>query len=290
MKPLRVTPLVALLPALVATFTVHGPAAADEVRRLRLSDGVEMAYLDRGAGDPALVLVHCGNCRMEIWTETIDAFASTNRVVAMDLAGHGRSGARREGLSLESLGADVTALVEHLGLKRVVLVGNSLGGPVALEAARRLGKNRVAGVVAVDTLQNVEAVWPEEHWRRQLEAYKSDFPKACADLMLKLLPPGAPGPVTARIDKETCDNDPQAAIALLETLRTYDQAHALEAAGVPVRAINSTVFPTAVEVNRRHARSFEVILMEGVGHYPQVEKPAEFQENLRRAVKELAGS
>jgi pimeloyl-ACP methyl ester carboxylesterase len=210
--------------------------------------------------------------------------------VAPDLPGHGRSGAGRGEWSIGALAADVAALVEHLKLSRVVLVGNSLGGPVSLEAARRLGPRRVLGVVAVDTLHDVEAVWPEEGWRRTLESYRRDFQKGCSELMLRLVPETASAEVKRRIDRETCDNDPRAAIALLETFRAYDQSAALRAAGVPVWAINSTGLPTALDVNRRHAPSFQVVLMEGVGHYPQVERPAEFQAHLRRVVRSIVST
>jgi pimeloyl-ACP methyl ester carboxylesterase len=254
-------------------------------RTFKLPDGVEMAYVMGGRGAPALVFVHCGNCRKEIWRETLEAFAGRHKVVAMDLAGHGRSGAGRERWSLGALGADVAALVEHLKLPKVVLVGNSLGGPVSLEAARRLGPGRVLAVVAVDTLQNVEMVWPEEGWRRMLDAYHADFVKACRGLMFGLLPDDAAPAIHERIERETCGNDARAAIGLLETFRSYDQAAALREAGVPVWAINSTRFPTALETNRKYAPSFEVILMEGVGHYPQVERPAEFQADLRRVLQ-----
>ena len=185
-----------------------GARAADTPKTLRLADGVEMAYVDRGKGDSALVFVHCGNCQMGVWRETLDAFDDTHRVVAMDLPGHGRSGANRETWTIPALGADVAALVEHLALTRVVLVGNSLGGPVSLEAARRLGAKRVLAVVAVDTLQDVEAKWPEDGWRKVLEAYKKDFESACDGLMLSLLPTDAPAVSRERIDRETCDNDP----------------------------------------------------------------------------------
>src|SRR5688572_26047675 len=114
------------------TTTVHA-ASPPEAKTFRLSDGVDMSYLVAGSGDPALVFVHCGNCRKEIWTETLDAFSPDYRVVAMDLPGHGRSGANRKEWSLPALGADVAALVEHLKLTNVILVGNSLGGPVSME-------------------------------------------------------------------------------------------------------------------------------------------------------------
>lgn len=247
-----------------------------------------MSYIARGAGDPALVFVHCGNCRKEIWQETLDAFAGTHQVVAMDLVGHGSSGANRERITIDSLGADVAALVQHLRLPRVILVGNSLGGPVALDAAKRLGRSRVLAVVAVDTLQNVELQWPEESWRRQLEAYRKDFRSSCQQLMRGLLPKDAPASSRERIDKETCGNNPKAAISLLENLRSYDQPAAMRATGVPIWAINSKAFPTAVDVNRKHALSFEVILMDGVGHYPQVERPEEFQRHLRRVIEAVA--
>src|SRR5512141_2448157 len=174
--------------ALLAACALAVPAGAEETSaRLRLADGLELAYVARGAGDPALVFVHCGNCRLEMWSETLDAFAGEHRVVALDLAGHGRSGANRERFSIASDGADVAALVEHLALPHVILVGNSLGGPVALEAARRLGPQRVFGVVAVDTLQNVELEYPEDAWRAQLAAFEKDFGAACDAMMLGIV-------------------------------------------------------------------------------------------------------
>jgi len=264
---------------------VLGAPASDKT--LRLADGLEMAYVEKGEGGPALVFVHCGNCRKEIWRETLDAFQGEHRVVAMDLPGHGRSGTQRAEWSIPALGADVAALVEHLELGKVILVGSSLGGPVSLEAARRLGRDRVLGVVAVDTLQNVEAKWPEESRRRVLDSYRSDFRKGCRGLMLGLLPEDTPGPTRDRVAEDTCGNDPRPAIALLETLGAYDQASALREAGVPVWAINSTVYATAVEANRKYSPSFQVIPMEGVGHFPQVERPAEFQQHLRRAIRSL---
>lgn len=278
------------VPALPETAAAD-TAPAPGVETLRLADGAEMAYVARGSGAPALVFVHCGNCRLEIWSETLDAFAGDHRVVAMDLPGYGRSPAGpRESFSLPGYGADVAALVEHLGLDRVILVGNSLGGPVALEAARRLGRERVLGVVAVDTLQNLEAEWSEESWRKLAEAYRRDFRGTCDQMMLGLLPEDAPAADRERIDRDTCDGDPRAAVALVETFSTYSQAEAAEAAGVPIRAINATRFPTEVEVNRQHAPSFDAVLMEGVGHYPQVERPAEFQRHLRDAVEALTAA
>ena len=82
---------------------------------------------DRGA--PAMVLLHALGEQASDWDELVPVFARSFRVVAVDLRGHGSSdwpGA----YSSELMRDDVLALLDVLGLDRVVLVGHSLGGLV----------------------------------------------------------------------------------------------------------------------------------------------------------------
>src|SRR6266542_1979364 len=53
-------------------------------------DGVNLAYLDTGSGEPALVFIHGWCCNQTMWGEQTKAFAPKHRVIAVDLAGHGR--------------------------------------------------------------------------------------------------------------------------------------------------------------------------------------------------------
>jgi pimeloyl-ACP methyl ester carboxylesterase len=83
-------------------------------------------------------------------------------VVALDLAGYGQSGGGRKDWTMAAFGQDVVSVVEALGLKRVVLIGHSLGGPAVLEAARRM-PGRVVGLVLVDSWVDFEGkIAPEE--------------------------------------------------------------------------------------------------------------------------------
>ena len=118
-----------------------------------------ITYDVRGTGDTALVFVHCWSCDRTFWKYQLAAFADDYRVAAIDLPGHGESGADRDEWTIAGLGDDVARVVEQLGLRRVILVGHSMGGPVSLEAARRL-PGRVLGVIAVDTLHNAEFKYP----------------------------------------------------------------------------------------------------------------------------------
>ena len=68
------------------------------------------------------------------------------------------------GLDVVGDAADVEAVANELGLKRIVLVGHSMGGPVSLLAAQRLS-GRVVGVVCADTSHNAEFQMPEASYR-----------------------------------------------------------------------------------------------------------------------------
>ena len=58
-------------------------------------------------------------------------------------------------------------------------------------------------------------------------------------------------------------------------------------AGVPIRAINAaTPFPTRIESNRKYA-DFDAVLMEGVGHYPHMTRPDDFNPLLLQTIESL---
>ena len=82
------------------------------------------------------------------------------------------------------------------------------------------------------------------------------------------------------------------AIALMRDLFGLDTGKLLKEAKVPVRCINSaggykSFTPTAVETNKKYA-DFGAVTIEGVGHYPMLEKPDEFNRKLRDVLKEFA--
>src|SRR5215467_1916483 len=98
-------------------------------------DGVPIHYRSLGAGPTAVVLVHCWGCSMKTWDGQVAALAARYQVVLLDLAGHGESGKGRKDYTIQAFGQDVRAVCDALGLKKVILVGHSMGGPVILEAA-----------------------------------------------------------------------------------------------------------------------------------------------------------
>src|SRR5215203_1154062 len=146
------------------------------------SDGVPIHYAVQGKGEPTLVFIHCWSCDRHLWDHQVSEFAKTHRVVTIDLPGHGESGQGRKSWSIETFGDDVKTVVTKLNLKRVVLIGSSMGGPIALEATRRMPE-RVVAIVPVDTLHNVEDKLPPEQLEGVMNQLRADYKGATTALM-----------------------------------------------------------------------------------------------------------
>jgi pimeloyl-ACP methyl ester carboxylesterase len=282
---------------LIAAGVALVPAArADEGGRkpvkktIRAADGVNIVCEVCGTGDTALVFLHgwCGD--RAYWKNQADAFAADYRVVTLDQAGHGESGKDRKKWTVKSLAADVEAVVKALGLKRVILVGHSMGGPVSLLAAKRL-PDTVVAVIGVDTLQNAEAEFPKEARDKFLAAFDKDFKGTMRAGLNGMLHEKTDPDLKKQLITRAQRQDKTMALALMRDMTTIDNKALLKEAKKPVRCINSaggfTFFnPTKVEVNKKYA-DYDAVLIDAVGHYPMLEKPDEFNKKLREVLKEF---
>lgn len=262
-----------------------GPAAAVVDGTVASADGVAVHYHVEGRGEPALVFVHgwCGDGG--VWSNQIKEFAPHHRVVTVDLAGHGSSGANRKQWTIAAFGADVASVVGKLGLKRAVLVGHSMGGPVIVEATLRI-PDQVGLLVPVDTLQNAEFRMSPEEIAAFLAPFEKDFPTAAGQFMRRFFPATASPDMVDRIVSKASSASPSMAIAALREVFSYDLTRPLPRIKQPIRAINSDGWPTMTEVNRKYAPRFEVTVMKGVGHFPMLMAPREFNRLLAEAMED----
>jgi len=111
-------------------------------------DGLRVRYVRRGRG-PALVLLHGFASSIYTWADVIPRLAADHDVVALDLPGFGGSDVRPE-LTPSVYPATVLAVMDRLGIARATLAGNSLGGGVAVVLAAR-HPERVRRLVLLDT-------------------------------------------------------------------------------------------------------------------------------------------
>ena len=94
--------------------------------------GERIAYRDAGAGE-ALLLIHGMAGSSATWRAVIPELAKKYRVVAPDLLGHGESTKPRGDYSLGAFAASLRDLLDELGISRATVVGQSLGGGVAMQ-------------------------------------------------------------------------------------------------------------------------------------------------------------
>jgi 3-oxoadipate enol-lactonase len=102
-------------------------------------NGTQLSYIDVGPREATpIVFSHSLFFDHTMFAALIDRFSDDYRVVAYDHRGQGSSApGTREELSVDNLTLDAAALIEHLELSRCHVVGNSLGGFVALRLAAR---------------------------------------------------------------------------------------------------------------------------------------------------------
>jgi pimeloyl-ACP methyl ester carboxylesterase len=273
--------------ALIASMTFLEPKpVAPERKTCKAADGVPIVYTAAGSGEPALVFIHGGFANRSFWDEQIKAFSPRHRVVALDLPGHGESGADRKKWGMPEFGDDVRAVVEAEGLKKVVIFGNSLGGPVAVEAALRL-PGKVLGVVGIDTFQMLGGQSVEQA-RKQAEAFRSDYAGSIKVMVKRLFHPDAPPALMADAEQRMLHTPPEVAYQILLSLGGYDEPAAVGRLTVPLLAINGDLYGTDLTNVRNVKPDFEAIVMKHMGHYPMLERPQEFDGHASEVVAALA--
>ncbi|MDB5339176.1 MAG: catD [Planctomycetaceae bacterium] len=267
----------------------RGAAATAEVPS---ADGVIIRYEVHGAGEPTLVFIHGWCCDRTFWQPQLDHFAKSRRVVAIDLGGHGASGLGRKNWSMAAFGKDVAAVVDKLQLKSVVLVGHSMGGPVMLEAAPLL-KERLVGLVGVDTLTDPD----EKYSAEQIAEYRKPFEKDFAAGMREALRhehdffTGKTSPVlieriVAKMSSASGDVGVSAFQAMFDFANEFQRPRMKEVK-VPLVCINAVRDPKKVEAGRKYAPQFEVLTLPDAGHFLMMEYPNEFNALLEKTLAEM---
>ena len=104
------------------------------IRSIKLSNGIELEYLDKGEGEAILLLHGLGSTKAD-WDFQVDAFSKHYRVIAPDLRGHGNSSKpeTREEYGISHCAEDNVLLLKELKIDTCAVVGFSMGGAVAFE-------------------------------------------------------------------------------------------------------------------------------------------------------------
>jgi pimeloyl-ACP methyl ester carboxylesterase len=155
-------------------------------------DGCPIHYWITGPESaPLIVFTHGAQIDHTMYAAQVAALSQQYRIVTWDLRGHGLSQPLRGDLSYRTLANDVWALVDQAGYQQAILVGHSMGGNVAQEAAF-LEPERVRALVLIGSLcitqESIKAariygrlmlglarILPEKHLQRFMEGAAKSY-------------------------------------------------------------------------------------------------------------------
>ncbi|HLM58578.1 MAG TPA: alpha/beta fold hydrolase [Pyrinomonadaceae bacterium] len=251
--------------------------------------GIEMAYDDGGGGGTPVVLLHGFPFDRSMWREQIESLKDSYRVIAPDLRGHGQTSVTGGAATMEEMADDVAALLDELGVGRVVVGGLSMGGYVTLAFCRKHAE-RVAAVVLADTRPQPDTEEGRRGREKMVELALREGMAPIADAMLpKVLAPqtlGSKPELVARVREMILGTNPEGAAAALRGMAARrDQTDLLPRLGVPALVIvgteDSVTPPADAEAMHRLIPGSRLVKIEGAGHASNLERAADFNRALR---------
>lgn len=269
---------------------------------VRLSDGLEIGYIDQGRGQQTLLFVHGLASNYKGWGKVAGQLRQKYRCIALDLPGYGASSPVGRPVSIQFFAARLNEFVEKLQLKNVTLVGHSMGGQVSVAAALQKPYNyRQLALVApagFETFNPAAKEWvkaiykpallklaPEEQIKSNIRANFHRFPadaQYMIDERLALRHSEAfdyycqliPQCVASMLDEPVFHRLPD---LQLPTLVIYGERDQL----IPNRMINPALSTKIVAQNgARQIRDSRLVLIPECGHFAQWECAGEVAEAI----------
>ncbi|MFH2036433.1 MAG: alpha/beta hydrolase [Candidatus Zixiibacteriota bacterium] len=249
-------------------------------------DSVLIEYEVSGAGNKALVFIHCWCCDRGYFENQIKFLSPNYKIVAIDLAGHGASGLNRDEWTVSAYAQDVATVVNKLGLKDIVLIGHSMGAMVILEAADLLS-GKVRGVIGIDNYQDFNHDLPPDQIEQYLTYLNTDFKNNTKIFVKQIFNAQSDSALIERISEDMSMSPESVGIESFNNLLHFDYKKALSRLNIPVRGIHGDMNPTNTEANKEIYNDFEVVIIPGTGHFPHLEKPELFNQELKKILNEF---
>jgi 3-oxoadipate enol-lactonase len=258
------------------------------------NNGIKIFYDTYGEGTP-IVFLHPWTTNGYIWYFQVFPFARTNKVIVIDHRGHGRSDKPKSGYSIQEHARDVAAVLDAEKVDRAVLVGNSIGGMIAMQFTLDLPQ-RVLGNLILSSGTGLGDEMPKE----AAQGFAQDFDGAFSTLLA--------GAVSAKSKRERPE--------ILEVMKAHFQVqsnfpkYVFDSAmadpngvfGWNIKSRLSTIHTptiviageednaTPVAANKFLADNIpgaKLTVVKDVGHFHQLEKPLEFNAALKEFVLKM---
>lgn len=244
-------------------------------------DGISVYYEDSADGSSTLLLIHPYGGDHTYLAPQQEYFGGRYRTVAVDLRGHGHSDKPESDYGIAVHADDLAGLCSELGLRDVVLIGNSMGGMIALEIAAR-HPELASAVVLLDSPvvtppRMLDAFLPYLDGLRT-PAYREVTRQVYSTIV------GFPNDEGSRerILSGLASNPQHVMISAMEAVLAYDSGAAAAQCGMPLLYISSGPWYTDVARFRELCPQLVTGQVVGSGHFLQLEVPEQVNPMIER--------
>ena len=258
-------------------------------------NGSELFYRDAGSSRTArdaVVLLHAFPLHSGMWARQITALSARHRVIAPDYRGMGKSGVPPEALTMDVVADDLRALLAHLRVERVAVVGLSMGGYAAFELYRRV-PGLFRGLALCDTKaapDGDEARSNRERFARN--AIEKGLGWVADEMIPRLLRP-SPDPAVAREVRHLIGGATPAGVAACQRgmARRPDSTDTLPTIACPTLVVvgeeDASTPPAEAERMAAAVKGARLARIPAAGHLSSLENPAAFEAALVEFVEGL---
>ena len=254
-------------------------------------NGNVIHYVDEGKrGGAVMVFVNSLGTDFRIWDGVVSRFAGHMRLLRYDKRGHGLSGATPAPYSMEDHVTDLEALLGLAGIRRAVICGISVGGVIAMGLAAKRPE-LVSGLVLCDTAHRIGN---DDLWNARIEAVESRGIAAISDAILERWFPAAfrnSHPEEFAGYRNMLERTPVAGYAgTCAALRDTDYTEAARGVNRPTLLVvgsnDGSTPPDLVRTTHQLIAGSRFEIIDGPGHLPCIEKPAELSRLIGEFLKE----
>lgn len=251
-------------------------------------NNITISYNDVGEGSIPVIFLHGFPFDKSMWKGQLDTLKSSNRVIACDIRGFGKSTDEKTLLSIDLFGNDLVAFMDKLNIDKAILCGLSMGGYIALHVLKRFPE-RFEALILSDTQCIADTAEVKENRYKAIEQINLDGAAAFNEKFIKSV--FHPDSLTNKIE-------------LVENLRSIVFANSKEiiTAGLTALAERSETcsslkairIPTLIICGREdkvtplgqseymhgHIEGASLKIIDNAGHVSNLEQPEEFNKHL----------
>ncbi|OLU32237.1 alpha/beta fold hydrolase [Pseudomonas sp. PA27(2017)] len=253
--------------------------------------GCRLFYEEHGQGTPVLLIHGLGSSALD-WELQIPALAAHYRVIALDVRGHGRSDKPRQRYRIADFADDAAALIDHLQLAPVHLVGISMGGMIGFQ----LGVDHpqlLRSLTVVNSAPEVKAKKPSDYLqiaKRWTLARVLSLDATARALARLLFPKPEQAELRRKVEERWPRNDKRAYLASLDAIIGWGVRERLALITCPTLVISADRDYTPIALKQAYVDELpdaRLLVIKDSRHATPLDQPEHFNRSLLAFVREV---